>query len=338
MSSLKKIFISDIHLGAGGETDWFQKDKHEKNLIDFLTHITDLASITGEIKDLVLMGDIFDMWLCPMDKEPPTIQDIFRYNVDIMNTLASCVAMIPNVYFINGNHDMHVTQEDLNNFKKNGKTIKRIREYRSGRLYAIHGQRFAMFNAEDNMHDPGRGLPLGYFITRMLAGDKTYMKPSSIAKYVDDLFEAAFTTQTISESFIKALMEHTKKKPTDTFFMRGGKEITIADVQKKYKYLFDRWVEKKGYWYALKSIKADVGSLNYFADRECKKREYNSVIFGHTHESEYYKDSFRIYANTGNWCCDKPTYVVVDKDNGKTKVSLYQFYNNKSKLLKEGEI
>jgi len=120
---------------------------------------------------------------------------------------------------------MHVTEEDLKDIKKNGKHIQRVKEYRSAGLYASHGHNHAMFNAHDQMHDPGRGLPLGYFISRMLAGDETYTKPGSILSFVDDLLEAAFTTQTISESVIEALMEHTGKAPADGFKMPSGRTL-----------------------------------------------------------------------------------------------------------------
>ena len=80
------------------------------------------------------------------------------------------------------------------------RSVQWIQQYHGGLLHAEHGNRFAMFNARDRINDPVGGLPLGYFVSRILAGRSDYESPAAIATYVDDLLESVFTTTTIAES------------------------------------------------------------------------------------------------------------------------------------------
>jgi hypothetical protein len=209
------------------------------------------------------------------------------------------------VFHVDGNHDMHVGQADRDAVFGTG-VATWIPQYDAGLLYAEHGSRFAMFNARDELHDPTDGFPLGYFITRILASsDKEYDRPGSVIRYVDDLLEAAITTSTLAESVIEALAELTGKHSSDTFEMPGARQkLTIAQVQKKYAPLFQRWSEKFGPRYAMQAIMGEMGSLGWFADRLCKQNGYRIVVLGHTHASEVDEDSLllsqsRVYANAG---------------------------------------
>lgn len=72
-----------------------------------------------------------------------------------------------------------------------------------------------------------------------------------------------------------------------------------------------------------------MGSLGWFADRICKKKDFKVVIMGHTHDSEFDKDTplfgkDRIYANSGYWCGETSHFVLVDKLNSSFEVSLIQ--------------
>jgi UDP-2,3-diacylglucosamine pyrophosphatase LpxH len=154
MAATKRVFISDVHIGVRGSKEWFQ-DKHKANLIDTLEEI---AGKPDQIKDLVLLGDFFENWMAPVNKPPPTIDDIVKNqsNQDIFKALEKCTSSTINVYYLNGNHDMHINQKDLNKLPIKGK-IQFITHYHAGLLYGEHGSRFAMFNARDKMHDPFDG-------------------------------------------------------------------------------------------------------------------------------------------------------------------------------------
>lgn len=342
MEATKRIFISDIHLGTGKKYDWFKDKEHTQPLLKFFEYILENKK---EIKEVVLTGDTFDTWVCPIDQKPPTFKEIIDHNKVIIDELKKCIDAIENVFFLNGNHDMNVTNTDIDIIKKNGKKIKYINNFIDGRLYAEHGSRFAMFNAPDKLHDPKDGLPIGYYISRLLAGRDDYIGPSAVLGYIDDLLEAAFTTQTIAESVIEALVEHTQKKMSDIVIMAEPRQsITIKEISKKYSGLFDRWVEKFGYRYAIHAIMGEMDSLDWFADRLCKTKDFKVVILGHTHSAMLDEDKLfvkgnRIYANSGYWCTDEPSFVEVDKPKDKKMtVRLMKYKNNKFSCSDEAKI
>lgn len=345
MARTKRIFISDIHLGTGKAWDWYQKSNHDKYLLALL----DKVRKDKTVKDLVLLGDIFDLWLCPYDQAPPTIKDILEHNAVVINALKRCVQSITNVFYVNGNHDMRVSSRDLKDIRWGRKRIRCIRRYHGGLLYAEHGHRFAMFNARDNMHDPTEGLPLGYFVTRLVSGSRDYESPAAMFSYVDDLLEAAFTTQTLSESLIEALAERLSLPDgVDTKVkMAGRPDISLREVQRRYSKLFDRWTEKFGYRYALKSIQGEMGSLGWFADRLCKKDGFRVVVFGHTHSAEvdvdepWFFGDDRVYVNSGTWCGKRkrdgtlkkmPSFVEVNKLSGRFEIKLHEWKGKGFKL------
>lgn len=315
----KRIFLSDVHLGSGSKWDWYQPSMHKASFVSALEHI--LAN-AGAIKDLVLLGDIFDTWMGPVDEEPATMGQILEANSEVVQLLAACAEKLPNVFYLNGNHDMLTTQADLDKITKGGRRIKLINRYHAGMLYAEHGNRYTMFNARDHLHDPVDGLPLGYFISRILTGCFDYKSPKSLFSYVEDLFEAAFTTQRIAESVLEALMERVGHRPETVVKMhRPRRDVTLGEVQKRYAPLFERWVQKFGYLYAINAIRGEMKSLDWAADRLCKQNGFRVVIFGHTHdalaeESRLLLSRSHVYVNCGNFCTGDPTLVEVDKQSG----------------------
>ncbi len=328
----RRFFISDVHLGGDADKAWFQPKIHETPLLAFFDHIAK----QDDVKDLVLLGDFFDTWMFPMDQKPPAIAGIVKSRYPkIVEAVKQAAKAVENVFYVNGNHDMHVSQKDLDEIF-GGDVVEWIPQYNAGLLYAEHGSRFTMFNARDKLHDPTEGLPLGYFITRILSStNEEYDRPGSVLTYIDDLLEAAFTTETLAQSVIEALAELAGKHADDVFEMPDTRpKLTIAQVQKKYGPLYQRWVEKFGHRYAINAIMGELGSLGWFADRLCKSAGYRVVVFGHTHGSELDKDTLfvkggRAYANAGYWCPkperkgDRSTFVEVDKVGGKFSVQLW---------------
>lgn len=322
----RRLFISDVHLGGHEKSAWFKPTEHEHLLLTFF----DYVARQKNVKDLVLLGDIFDTWMWPMDHVPePLVALVAKRHPAVVAALQAARGAVENIFYINGNHDMDVRQAELDAiFGAN--VVTWIPAYHAGLLYAEHGSRFAMFNAPDKMHDPKGALPLGYFITRLLAGTAVeYHRPGALAGFIDDALESLFTSQTIAESVIEALMELTGRSPGDVFKMpaRRTPEISIAQVQKKYAPLFMRWSDKFGPRYTVNSVRAEIGSLGYFADLLCKKQGYKVVVLGHTHDAELDKDSLgvpdRVYANTGFWCPQRTelaSFVEVDKKDGKYTV------------------
>ena len=184
MTATKRVFLSDIHLGTDQSYDWYKRTLHEANMLATLDYVLDHKD---EIKDLVLLGDALDTWVCPIGNAPPTPAQILEANSKVVDKLRACVGALQAVFFVNGNHDMSVAEADLAPLTHGTKRVRHVPAYQAGMLYGEHGSRFAMFNAPDRMHDVLHGLPVGYYISRVLAGHPSYLKPSDMVSYADDL-------------------------------------------------------------------------------------------------------------------------------------------------------
>jgi UDP-2,3-diacylglucosamine pyrophosphatase LpxH len=120
----KRIFISDLHMSDAESFNppdklypyaWLRRD-HLKMLADFLQKkvIED-----SEVKELVILGDLFDQWVYPAElKPPPTADEYFqgifdaKQNHDVIEKLEK-IATDGRLIYVPGNHDMLLTKEFL---------------------------------------------------------------------------------------------------------------------------------------------------------------------------------------------------------------------------------
>jgi UDP-2,3-diacylglucosamine pyrophosphatase LpxH len=117
----KTIVISDIHMSNGAGYSWF--------LPPYPAELTAMLNRTGNdssVEELVLLGDVFDLWLYPLDATPWTVSQILAANRPVTKALRQCVRKIPNVYYMNGNHDMKVVPSDLQPLSSGGKNIQMV--------------------------------------------------------------------------------------------------------------------------------------------------------------------------------------------------------------------
>jgi UDP-2,3-diacylglucosamine pyrophosphatase LpxH len=177
--------ISDIHMGDprayNNNYCWFGKNREA--LESFLDFVRD----SSNVKQLVILGDLFDEWLVPYTIAP------YDSNADISDTreffLAVAAAPINSAIFVKlreiaahdsielvyvpGNHDMLGTQQILEEI------IPGVR-WAGGPdglgLYSPfpemifeHGHRYDFFNCPQPLVKPGHVLPPGYFISRLYA-------------------------------------------------------------------------------------------------------------------------------------------------------------------------
>jgi UDP-2,3-diacylglucosamine hydrolase len=82
----KCVAVSDVHLGI--------EDSNKGKFTDFIENLKD------DVKDLVLLGDIFDFW-----RRDPI--GVLLENIEIVQKLLSLEPRI-NVFFVVGNHDFHL--------------------------------------------------------------------------------------------------------------------------------------------------------------------------------------------------------------------------------------
>jgi UDP-2,3-diacylglucosamine pyrophosphatase LpxH len=371
----KRIYIADIHMNAGRgfkksnsvhPYEWLGKEEANR-FAKFLEYLNDSATI----REVVILGDLMDDWVYPVNEEPPSLQDILdaSINKNIFQALRKLSQNEKiNVLYLPGNHDMGATKELIaKNFpgKKNsqknsqknsrgmvfGGTALNNSVYRTSRLRAEHGSAHAMFNAPDAINSPGSRLPLGYFISRVIAtkardtghADRHYWT------YADDLLEI-LGPQKLGTSVFEAVLEEADLDDDTKIHMpkRNGKSkiVTAGQVKEKYAALYDQWKKTHGIGLALKAMMAEVGLLGRMADHLCKQGDTNIVVFGHSHDWKLDKDVWfvedRIYANCGTWCDEKKpcTWVESQKDRGKNRhiVRVMDWNNGKPKRREEAHV
>jgi UDP-2,3-diacylglucosamine pyrophosphatase LpxH len=328
----KRVFLSDIHMGAGRSPgagkwsyDWlgFAQADH---LARFLQDLKGDASVA----EVILLGDILDDWVCPVDEVPPTFEEIVgaAHNATLVRALCELAAAPEvSVVYLPGNHDMGVTEKFVARTfpgMKFGGSGWNNSAFRSGRLLAEHGNAHTMFNAPDPLNDPRRRLPLGYFITRVVTTmmHRTGDSSRDLVSWTDDLLELV-GPQRVAASVFEALLEEADLEDDEPIRMlrKSGREYAVVarDVKARYADLYQRWETQVGPGLAFKSLLCEIGCLDDTADRLCKKGDTNVVVFGHSHEWKLDKDSWfvadRIYANCGSWCDpDRPgTYVETEQ-------------------------
>jgi UDP-2,3-diacylglucosamine pyrophosphatase LpxH len=324
MPRTKRVFISDIHQNAKKAYEdgfsWYVPNSHGPRLLQFLEK--EILAKARRIKDLVLLGDIFDGWVWPCDPVPAEWIEIVRANLDFCDRIAEISKAGVNVFWSPGNHDYDIPKWVL---QRHLPYVHEIAAYKgAGRVHAEHGHLHSLFNCMDWLNDPAYGLPIGYYITRFATTvPGNVFDRSSVLGYVDDLAEAVFTPATIFESILEGISE---RADTELITMREGRDgtfRTLDELKERYKGLADQ--HGLGLWGIASSALAE-GNLEKVGDELCAKMGFNVCIFGHTHKAKIDKDWFgvedRIYANAGTWCGDRAHCVVVDKPKRKLSYNL----------------
>jgi len=339
MSEKKKtLFVSDIHMGAGNPWDWFSIEKESPYLTRFFEYVLDRYKTKGDIKELVLLGDIFDLWVCPHDRKPHTFESIKEAQARVINVIKNTAETVPTLY-VNGNHDFQVTPEDINDNEAFDGKVKHIGDvYRRGNILAEHGHQYALFNRPDPRNGgPHLKLPLGYYITRLHTslGGSRGAKAKLIFQAIDELFQV-MGPEKLPESVLDAMKDAVEMKKHDKVegFTMGDiyGEQEYGEIRDRYKNLFEDWKKSVGLWQSIQMIMCELNRLGTVADQLCRNG-VEIVIFGHSHDTKMDKDTLfvkdRIYANCGYWCGfgekekveDNAHFVATD---GKT-VELYSF-------------
>jgi UDP-2,3-diacylglucosamine pyrophosphatase LpxH len=196
-STVKRVFISDIHMGddrsvaPGGNLfpyGWFRNlEAPNENRPEMLNSFLKEHVLQDDtIDELIILGDLFDEWICPADFDPiesPPADQFFSIarasqNAPVIASLAT-MAKANKLIYVSGNHDMLGTE---------GASKKVISDILPGVRYigaqgqgsyvtddgiiAEHGHAYTLFNAPwaDRSGQTGFDasiLPLGFFISRL---------------------------------------------------------------------------------------------------------------------------------------------------------------------------
>jgi len=366
----KRLFISDIHMGDDRSMKatpnpyvWFKKN------IPLLAHFLDNQLNTPDVKEVVILGDLFDQWIIPASFDPVTSFDTICSNdanksvIDNLKALGASSDI--KLTYVPGNHDMAIDAAGILKMKEfMENTFKGINficdynvplgRYEAGKLVAEHGNRYCLFNSPDVWTKPDVSfLPLGYFISRMVAY-KELMTGSGqhtidiIVKFIGDSKQPDFIEHMLDAIAKDCGLDGGEIQLKD---LPGyGGTMTIEEVGRLFSGLKSRWgklpgAEKVG---ADLAIESDQGDLNEAADKTFfyPRSEIKVVIFGHTHTPNMWKGDYDIdtksdnapdpdktpcpviYANSGTWVDNARngcTYVETEEADGKLYVRVKEY-------------
>ena len=75
------VVLSDVHLGTDAPTAWFQPAVHGPPLARILRWVVREAA---SIRELILLGDVVDLWTYPAEVVPPTFADIVAAHPEVL--------------------------------------------------------------------------------------------------------------------------------------------------------------------------------------------------------------------------------------------------------------
>jgi predicted phosphodiesterase len=365
MPKNKIIVLSDIHISTNEPTNWYQKDFHEPYLSAILDYI---IRESDSIQELILLGDIFDSWTYPPARQPPTFTDFLNANPNIFGVNGklsqALTALQGKVTYVNGNHDMEITEHDLHQIptssnyqiKYSPDPIYYVQTAGGKKIAFTHGHIFTMFNAPylDTEISP---LPLGYFITRSVAYmlNKTLKPGQTVANLqgqgapnsmnlqgLVSSVDAAISSGSIGlvNLVLDYIMEETRIPEDEPIILPNGDTTTMAQAKEVYRNLQNKWVSDwgggpDGISATAKSAIADLNGtyIAWFAQRSALRSDSDLIVLGHTHTPKLgITNGLVKYANNGFECPSSPdipsqrvTFSVVDTDN--CQASIYQVIN-----------
>jgi UDP-2,3-diacylglucosamine pyrophosphatase LpxH len=341
MANKKTLFVSDIHLGGGEKWVWFSAEKEGPFLRKFFHYVAARQAEKADIKELVLLGDVFDLWVCPHDVEPHTFSQILKTHKEVIREIKTTAKTVP-ILYVNGNHDFRVSKDHIR--EAFGGCVEHIgTHYRRRNIYAEHGHKFALFNRPDPKNGGPEGLPLGYYISRLHTslGHTRKGKFNLAVQAIDELFQM-LGPEKMPEAVLDSMrgaVENTTGTSVSGFNMGPGRnDRSYEYIKDSYKNLYEDWYQSKGYWYASQMILCELNRLGTIADSLCRDG-INIVILGHSHDTKMDKDSWftedRIYANCGYWCGFGEQEKIEDNahfvETDGTRVELVQFRDGRAK-------
>lgn len=202
------IIFSDMHIGTDKPYGWFNSSEQSH----FKSTVNNILELDKPYW-LIFAGDIFDTWVFDIHDKPSTFTEIIqrRDNVDgVIPCLRKLVQHAEKAFYLEGNHDMFISQEQINLISKeitlisNQHLVEEIsNEFGAGKMHVEHGHLGDIFNMDvrDYPQYTHCNLPLGYFIARLYVN---FSIPKDMTRdgYFLDLINSALIN--IASSAIKA--------------------------------------------------------------------------------------------------------------------------------------
>jgi UDP-2,3-diacylglucosamine pyrophosphatase LpxH len=306
MANDHAAIFSDVHIGNNASTCWYQRDVHEPYLLAALNWVAQHADMFREV---VLLGDLVDIWTYPPSVRPPSMADIIAANPDVLGpggALARVLAAVPKVTILLGNHDGTLTQADIAALQTAVGPIQLVDPVHvvtgnsGARTVLSHGHYWTMFNAPDDT-SPWNMLPVGHFVTRAFSYMMAHtLKPGQTVAdlpnmgYPDGFDIVQFLrslgpnmTPDLADVLLTYVATVSKMPDSLPIVLPDGSTTTIADAKRIYANLFTRWVAKESgsVLNAARAALADGSGeyLAWFAQRLAIKQSADLVVMGHTH-------------------------------------------------------
>lgn len=173
------VCISDLHLGA--DDSYTETKKNREPLVKFLNQVR----LAPNIKELVIGGDLVDLWFVPSEAETFRGKTQKEFVGIVAKNNKHVIAAFNNIIrdgkikvtYLPGNHDLIVTAEDIQSILpgiNQQRDVQGLGSYSPEghpEIIIEHGHRYNFFCAPDTISNrdiaPGSILPPGYFFTRI---------------------------------------------------------------------------------------------------------------------------------------------------------------------------
>ncbi len=332
------VVLSDVHLGTDRPTAWYQREVHEAPLVHLLDWVADQAEAVA-VAELVLLGDIVDLWTYPAEEEPPTFADVVATHPAVLGPTGALAraldALDGQVTYVPGNHDMGITADEVASIASpRGHRVRLVEDVpyhplgpADRRIALAHGHHHTMFNAP-HATNPWAPLPLGYFVTRAVAtGWARRLEPGQTVadlpgqgapNGIDRRSLGAVASGLGAGSIAAALVDFVSGATgvglDEPIAMPDGSTATLGDARIAYAECWSDWARGAGGGYfgtasAYRAAMADLdGSyLGWFAQQAALPHGTELVVMGHTHVPVSGLRSAAVqYVNTGFDCPSRP--------------------------------
>ncbi len=332
------VCISDVHMGdaraTSGNYCWF-----EDNAVA-LENFLELVLNCEQVKQVVILGDLFDEWMVPYDASPfdslvgiNNSEEYFQaiannpVNIQILDRFRDIANHNDiDLVYIPGNHDMLLTQNILDEIIPGiiwQGDVAGLGKYSPlDGIIMEHGHRYDLFNCPQSLVNPGHMIPPGYFIIRLyakgMASQNSYKPGGFIPAKGSFEFLTGWTL-----AFLMVLsdfnmdcpqMDSTNVKMTgidsyyDAFSFNGACDMYAANIE-------TLWQETQnvnevpvpidvltGIWHGVDLSGAPI--TEYMTNPSTTP--YKIIAFGHSHYPHMQvhpagKNFTSIYVNTGSW-------------------------------------
>ncbi len=371
----KRIFISDLHLNDQRSYEvlpnynypyfWISPERTallanflEKEILE-----------SDDVKDLVILGDLFDQWVVPTIPAPNVNFDAVYHNPKNKGVVENLQRIIDageiNVYYAPGNHDLLLDKAAIEGYFPGIKFCEGDQAYvgvfLEDGIGAEHCSQYNFFCAPNPGHPNDHYLPTGFFLSRFGAEEKAHKEDSpNVLKIIEDFVKNHFKPDdpTFVQDMLLSVGESVGLKPHSEITLDGignfGQQKTVQQVADMYSDAITRWNQlKPNGLSAVEAISTEITGYSGFANtmyyREGKARV---VVFGHTHHAMLQGYSVDrdgiphkveengcsyIYANSGTWIDNHPCTFIQTEIKGNSHYVTWYEYTDDGKVKKEKE-